>query len=90
MSGDYRLSSFWSWLAGIGFTVEVSDRVSFQMEAAYLDQTGRDRVKPPPTLPVLFGKVSAFEDENEGGGPSTLSAADLKTITGTLGFSFKF
>ncbi|HZI93302.1 MAG TPA: DUF3570 domain-containing protein [Patescibacteria group bacterium] len=94
MSSDYRLSSFRSWLAGIGMTVEVNDRLSFELAASYLDQTGIDRAKVrPAVVPPLFtlGGVGAFETEEGGeGGPHSLSAADLKTISLTAGFSFKF
>ncbi len=93
MSGDYRLSSFWSWLAGIGLTVEVSDRVSVMFEATYADQTGLDRVRPlgTPTL-LLKPPVTSLENENEneGGGSSSVSPADLQTLTATVGLRFKF
>ena len=94
MSADYRLSSFWSWLAGIGFRVDLSDSVALTMEATYQDQTGLDRVTPRTTTPVLLspsGQPIRLEEDGEGeGGPPSLSAADLQTVTATLGFSFKF
>jgi len=94
MSGDYRLSAFWSWLAGIGFRVDISDQVAFTMEAAYQDQTGLDRVTPRAAVPVILapsGQPIRLEEDGEGeGGPQSLSPADLQTVTATLGFSFKF
>jgi hypothetical protein len=93
MSSDYRLSSFWSWLGGIGFTVEVNDSFSFNLSAAYQDQTGNDRVKPSAAVPLPLAMRSSLleeEDEEGEGGGGSLSAADLQTITATFGFSIKF
>lgn len=96
MTSDYRLSSFWSWLAGIGMTVELNDTLSLNLAVAYQDQTGLDRVDPISTVPPLLRArgTTLYEDEveNEGGEGhgGSLSAADLTTWTGTLGFSLKF
>ena len=95
MTSDYRLSSFWSWLAGIGLTVELNDRLSFNIAAAYQNQTGLDRVTPRsavvPTLLRTAGSLDGSEEDEESEGVTgTVSAADLKTITGTLGFTIKF
>jgi len=97
MSADYRLSSFWSWKAGLGVTVALNDRVSFNMAAAYQDQTGLDRYTPPPptVLPLRPGQLAVLlEEDDDGeedeGGPTSLSAADMTVLTATLGFTFSF
>jgi hypothetical protein len=95
MSSDYRLSSFWSWLAGIGLTLELNDHVSFNLAATYLDQTGIDRIRPKRTAqPLLFSRAGAMLEEDDGGegggSPGLISPADLTTLTGTLGFTVKF
>ncbi|HET6372274.1 MAG TPA: hypothetical protein VFG76_03140, partial [Candidatus Polarisedimenticolia bacterium] len=96
MSSDYRLSSFWSWLGGLGLTMEINDRVSVNFAASYLDQTGIDRVRPirlpavplpSPTGALLEAEV---EDDEGVGRPDLISPADMTTLTGTLGFSIKF
>lgn len=96
MTSDYRLSSFWSWLGGIGITVEINDHLSFNLAGAYQDQTGLDRVTPKSTvIPTLLRTPGGLlleeeeEDDDEGGGGS-VSGADLTTVTGTLGFTLKF
>ena len=96
MTSDYRLSSFWSWLAGIGMTVEFNDHLSFNLAAAYQDQTGLDRVTPKSTVIPTFlrapGGLLLEDDEDEGGegGAGSISPADLTTLTGTIGFTIKF
>jgi len=102
MSSDYRVSSFWSWLAGVGLTVEVSDGWSFNLAGTYTDQTGLDRLQGTATAvagPQLGvrrssrilgeGEGEDGEDEGEGGSPS-ISPADMKVLSFTAGFSFKF
>jgi len=94
MSGDYRLSSFWSWLAGIGFTVEVSDHVAISLEATYADQTGLDRVTPFSTTTLLLktppASLDPEDDEDDEGGPGDVSPADLQTFTATAGLKLRF
>jgi hypothetical protein len=97
MSADYRLSSFWSWKAGLGFTVTLNDRVSFNLAAAYQDQTGLDRFRPAPpvAVPLGPGQLAVVLEEDGGGddgegGAGTLSAADMSVLTATLGFTFSF
>ncbi len=83
MSADYRLSSFWSWLAGVGVTWEVSDTLSFNVAGNYQDQTGIDRIEPvaaaapPPgglrTGGLRLGRAvledgGGGDDDGEGGG----------------------
>lgn len=99
MSSDYRLSSFWSWQAGLGATVQLNDAVSLNMAVTYLEQTGIDRVRPTmaPVTPLLGPRVLALaeeeEDDDEGeedATPGEVSAADLITWTGTLGLLIRF
>ena len=96
MSADYRLSSFWSWKLGLGFTVALNERVSFNLAAAYQDQTGLDRYTPaaPVVVPLRPGQLAVLQEDDGGGegegGPSSLSAADMTVLTATLGFTFKF
>jgi len=95
MSADYRLSSFWSWKAGLGITAALNERVSFNLAVAYQDQTGLDRYTPPPPLvvPLSPGQLAVVleEEEEEGeGGPTSLSGADMTVLTATLGFTFSF
>jgi hypothetical protein len=104
MSSDYRLSSFWSWLAGIGLTVDVSDTVSFNVAGTYTDQTGVDRIDsavptPAPAPLRLRLRRAAFEDgegedddddEGGGGGGGSISPADLKILSLTAGFTVRF
>ena len=59
MTSDYRLSAFWSWLAGIGLTVELSDSVSLNVVANYMNQTGIDRIEPSAVTPAaVSGGIS--------------------------------
>lgn len=100
MSSDYRLSSFWSWLAGIGLTVEVSDRFSLNLAGNYTDQTGLDRIKSAVATPLpdlrsprrsrVILDDGEGDDGGGGGGSSSVSPADLKIFTFTAGFSVKF
>ena len=96
MTSDYRLSSFWSWLGGIGLTVELSDHLAFNLAVAYQDQTGLDRVTPksavvPTLLRASTGSALEEEDDDEGEvHVGAVSPADLTTLTGTLGFKIRF
>jgi hypothetical protein len=97
MSSDYRLSSFWSWQLGLGFSWAISDTLSFNMAANYLEQTGLDRFQPPaPTVvpllrPLPLTPTTEQDDTGgEGGAPATVSAADMHVTTITFGFGFKF
>jgi len=90
MTSDYRLSSFWSWEAGLGCSVALNEKVSLNLAAAYQSQTGLDRYTPPqPIVPLSL--MTRQEDDGGGeGGPTSLSAADMSVFTATVGFSFKF
>ena len=95
MSSDYRLSSFWSWLAGLGFSTDIGRGASFNLGFTYQEQLGLDRVEPRPAVVVPLSSRSAAivleEEEEDGeGSPGSVSPADLKVVTATLGFSFKF
>jgi uncharacterized protein DUF3570 len=97
MSADYRLSSFWSWKVGLGLTVPLSDRVSFNTAVAYQDQTGLDRFTPaaPIVAPLRTGPSTVRLEEDDGGeggegGPTSLSAADMTVLNVTFGFTFSF
>jgi hypothetical protein len=87
MSADYRLSPFYSGLGGLGVTFPLTRIFSMRLEATYQKQLGRDRVIPlaAPALPLRL--------EGDDGGesvPRSVSSADLNTVTGILGFSWRF
>ena len=90
MSADYRLSSFWSWLGGIGVRYQWTDQLAVDVSASYEKQTGLERVKPPSVPVPLTGTDEGEGDEGGGGGSSSLSAADLDTVMLSVGFSFRF
>jgi hypothetical protein len=95
MSSDYRLSSFWSWLVGLGFSVDIGRGASFNLGATYMEQLGLDRVTPRSAVVIpLAGPAPVItleeDDGGEEGGPTDVSPADMKVMTATLGFSFKF
>jgi len=87
MSADYRLSPFHSVLGGLGVTVPLSRIFSLRLEATYQKQLGRDRVLP---LPAPAALVPLEDDDGEESVPRPVSSADLDTITGTVGFSWRF
>ena len=88
MSADYRLSPFHSALGGLGVTVPLSRIFSLRLEATYQKQLGRDRVIP---LAAPAPLVLLDDDGGEGASvPRSVSSADLDTITGTVGFSWRF
>jgi hypothetical protein len=82
MSADYRLSSFWSALAGLKVSREIGANLTVYGGVTYQSQRGRDRV-------VLRPSPSAREDDDEGGSTS-VSAADLRVATVTIGFTRRF
>jgi len=105
MSSDYRLSAMWSWLAGIGLTVEMSDSVALNVAGTYTDQTGIDRIDgslvattPAPLRSRVKLRRAPFEGgdgeddggEDGGGGGGSVSPADLKVLTVTAGFTIRF
>jgi len=88
MSADYRLSAFHSLLGGVGVTVPLSRILSLRLEGTYQVQQGLDRVMPLSTPTPL----SPLDDDGGGetGAPRSVSAADLNTLTGTIGLSWRF
>lgn len=78
MSSDYRLSSFYSWLGGLGVSKRLSGAVSANAALTYTSQTGRDRIVPPTTS----GRV-------KGAAPS-VSSADMTVATFTVGFTYTY
>ncbi|HEU5181386.1 MAG TPA: DUF3570 domain-containing protein [Candidatus Polarisedimenticolia bacterium] len=95
MSSDYRLSSFWSWLVGLGFSTDIGRGASFNLGFTYQEQLGLDRVEPRPAavVPLTARSAALLFEEGDGegeGSPGSVSPADLKVVTATLGFSFKF
>lgn len=91
MSSDYRLSAFWSWLAGFGVRYEFTDAFALDIAASYEDQEGEDRIKPqPPPVVAPFGRLAEDEAEDGEKGVEAVSAADLQIVTVTVGFSWRF
>jgi len=93
MSADYRLSSFWSWLGGVGVSCELNRGFGLNLALAYERQTGLDRLHPPPVVrPPIAGRRALTEEAGEdgSGGSGGLSAADMKVFTATAGFTLKF
>jgi hypothetical protein len=92
MSSDYRLSSFYSVLGGLTVSYQFPHDITLSLGAAYQWQYGLDRVTPRIAVPPPV--TAAFEDggdEGEGeGGPALVSPADLTTITGTVGLSWRY
>jgi hypothetical protein len=82
LSADYRLSSFNSILVGLTTDFELTEGFSLNLGSTYQIQHGRDRITPiataaTPNHPATFS------------GPLT-SAADLNTVTFTVGIKWKF
>ncbi len=94
MSSDYRLSAFWSWLLGLGFRWDITETFALVLDTSFTSQTGTDRVTPISTAVPLFhlvpGSIVLDQEDTGGGGPTSVSAADLQTTTVTVGFSIKF
>ena len=88
MSADYRLSAFDSILGGLTLSYAIRPNLTLSLGATYQYQQGRDRVTPLPA-PVP-GVRSPLEDGEGEGGPTTVSAADLTVITGTLGIAWRY
>ncbi|MFI5181674.1 MAG: DUF3570 domain-containing protein [Thermoanaerobaculia bacterium] len=78
MSADYRLSSFYSWLGGVGLSRRLTGAVSVNAGFTYQEQTGRDRLAPPATS----GHSVA--------GASTVSSADMTVMTLTFGVTYSY
>ena len=96
MTSDYRLSSFYSALGGLTLSYRFPHDVTLSVGATYQRQIGRDRVAPRtavvPAVTTALGEGGGDdgdEDEDEGG-PSLVSPADLTTITGTVGLTWRY
>ena len=81
MSADYRLSSFNSVLGGLTLSYELRNGLTVSGGATAQTQSGRDRVVP------LGASGGGGEDGSTAG---TVSAADLTTVTFTVGLSWRF
>jgi hypothetical protein len=81
MSADYRLSAFWSALAGLKLAHEIGPNLSVYGGVSYQSQRGNDRIR-----------VSAPQRlrDDDGGGSSSVSAADLRVLTVSFGFTRRF
>lgn len=78
MSSDYRLSSLWNALGGLTIGRQLSEKTGIRLGATYQYQKGRDRI-------TLSGTGEAGEQ-----GSAAVSAADMKVLTVTLGFTFGY
>ena len=90
MSSDYRLSAFDNVLGGLGVTIRISRTLSLRLDGTYQVQTGRDRVLPLPAAPEAIVPLDDDEGDDETGPPRSVSAADFNTLTGTVGFAWRF
>ena len=92
MSSDYRLSAFDSILGGLTVSYDIRRDLVLSLGATYQYQYGRDRVLPTAAVPPPLQRAPLEDGEggDEGGGPATVSAADLTVITGTIGISWRY
>ena len=90
MSSDYRLSSFYSALGGLSLSYRFPHDVTLGVGGTYQWQYGQDRVAPRPAVPPPpLARLEDGEGEGEGG-PSLVSAADMTTITWTVGLTWRY
>jgi hypothetical protein len=82
MSADYRLSSFWSALAGLKVACEVTPSLRVYGSVTYQSQRGSDRIE--------LSSAASRRDDGEGSGSTSVSAADLRVMTVTIGFMRRF
>ncbi|MFN7973029.1 MAG: DUF3570 domain-containing protein [Acidobacteriota bacterium] len=92
MSGDYRLSSFDSWLAGCGARVALTDKLALTLDGGYQLQRGTDRFSLPASTGGGGDEGGDEEGGDEGrrGGGGSFSTADLTTVTLAVGISVRF
>ncbi len=83
MSADYRLSPMNSLLGELALSWAATSELSLNAGASFQNQRGRDRITP-------YAPLRRDDDEDEGGRASSVSAADLKVFTVTIGFSRRF
>jgi hypothetical protein len=82
MSADYRLSAFWSALGSLKVSKEIGPNLRIYGGATYQSQRGTDRIK--------LSSGQRLRDDDEGGGSASVSAADLKVLTVSIGFTKRF
>jgi hypothetical protein len=91
MSADYRLSAFDSILGGLTVAYSIRPDLVLTVGGTYQYQQGRDRVVPTPAVvPPPFRTPLEDGDEEDGGSPGTVSAADLTVLTATVGISWRY
>jgi hypothetical protein len=84
MSADYRLSKFWSAQAGLKVSRDFGSKLQLYGGVTYQSQSGLDRID-------LTSASGLRRDDHEGGDVSTsVSAADLKVLTVSVGFVRRF
>jgi len=82
MSADYRLSAFDSVLGGLAVSYAIRPNLILSLAGTYQDQMGRDRVtlSAPPPEP----------EDGESGDAVSVSAADLRVLTATVGLLWRY
>jgi len=88
MSSDYRLSAFASLLGGLTVSYNIRPNLVMSLGATYQFQQGQDRVLPTAAVPAPLPRAPL--EDGEGGGPATVSAADMTVLTGTFGLSWRY
>jgi len=82
MSADYRLSAMDSILLGCNLSVELTDDLTLSFGGTYQIQQGRDQLTPLETAATQSSPAVYA-------GPTT-SAADVNTVTFTLGLKWRY
>jgi hypothetical protein len=82
MSADYRLSAFRSILLGCAVSTEIMEGLTLSLGGTYQIQQGRDQITPLQTA-ASGGSPAIYA------GPS-VSAADVNTMTVTLGLKWQY
>ena len=92
MSSDYRLSAFYSALGGLTLSYRFPHDVTLSVGATYQRQYGLDRVAPRTAIatPAVSALGEGDDDGDDEGGASLVSPADLTTITGTVGLTWRY
>ena len=90
MSADYRLSAFESAQGGLTLAYAIKPGLVITAGATYQNQRGVDRVIPDPAAVPPAARWLLEDGEGGEGGPASVSAADLKVLTGTIGLSWRY